>query len=97
MILDVPFSPLIHLLCLSRNSFKFLLHFPLSHLDDLIIGTSSHKYLAALELPGTPCTANKSPGDSRVRGKTSSGTSGTEKGVLVAAKTELARLRGKSY
>lgn len=93
MALNVPFSPLIHLLCLSRNSFMFQLHFPLSHLDDLIIGTSNHKYMACIELPGTPYTANKDPGDSRVKGK----TPGIEDSVLVAAKTELACLRGKSY
>lgn len=69
MALDVPFSPPIHLFCLPRNSFKFELHFPISHLGDLIIETSSHKYMVSLELSRTPYTANKIPRVSRVRGK----------------------------
>lgn len=97
MALDVPFSPPIHLFCLPRNSFKFELHFPISHLGDLIIETSSHKYMVSLELSRTPYTANKIPRVSRVRGKNPQDTSRTEKFVFGAAKTKLAHLRGKSY
>lgn len=76
-------------------SFSFV--FPLSHLDDLIFETSIHKCMAFLELLGNTCTASKALRGSRVKGKASHGTSGTENNVLMAARTELALQRGKSY
>lgn len=92
-----PFSLPIHLIYLPRNSYKFQLHFPLSHLDDLITETSSHEYMVSIELSGTPYTANKIPRVSRVRGKTPQGTPRIENFVFVAAKTKVVHLRGKSY